>query len=357
VVANTDAALMMLDRATPLPFERFSPEHGTYSYQTSDLLQLAGINSLRTDLYSLQGDARGATAAQLASVRLQRTLKGLTRMLYVGTFGSFQLLVQRTTPDPESLANLQHAYERLANDDGLAQDLTNRRAQMIESVWPTTARPIFVQRIRTPWRWQFGNDSLTFVLLRPWITHRLIAYLRELDRAIAIAREPWPEKAKGEQLSAPSPAMRQAMTPPGGWLSQIRVTVGLLSESAGEMLSGGTISRAGGALAQNRVSVMALAIERWRRAHGGALPPSVEALVPDYLREIPRDPFTGAALRFIASADSYTVFSVGIDRVDNGGDIGEWQPDVRGFARGTERDIGVRVPLHVTVVKGGHEQR
>jgi hypothetical protein len=357
VVEHTDAALMMLDRATPLAFERFGPERGTYSYQTSDLFQLAGINAVRTDLCSLAGDARNATAAQLASVRLQRTLNGMTRMLYVGTFGSLQLLLQRTTPDAPSLASLQDAYERVATDDGLAEDFSKRRAQMIESVWSTTARPLFVQRIRTPWPWQLGNDSLTFVAFRPWITHRLIAYLSELERAIAVVREPWPEKLKGEQSGrAPSPAIRQAMTPPGDWLSRVRVTVGLLSESAGEMLSGGTVSRAGRTLAQNRASVTVLALERWRRAHAGALPPSLETVVPDYLHAIPRDPFTGTALKLIRGRDSYTIYSVGIDRVDDAGDIGEWQPDVRGFARGAERDIGIRVPLRITRNSNGHAQ-
>ena len=348
VVQNADAAFILLDRATPLPFERFSPERGTYSYQTSDLMQLASLNALRTDLYSLQGDVGKAAAAQFASVRLQRTLKGLRWMLYPGTFGSLQLLLRRTMPDPQSLARLQDAYEHLANDDGLADDLTDRRAQMIESVWPTTARPFFAQRLGTPWQRQWSNESLTFVALRPWITHQFIARLKELDRAIAIAREGWPDKLSHELLnSGSSPAVHQAMTPMPGWVSRVmsRSGVGLLVPPAGEMISGGTISRAGRTLAQNRTSVAALAIERWRRAHGGAAPPSLEALVPEYARELPRDPFTGVALKFVRAGDSYTVYSVGIDRVDNGGDIDEWRPDVRSYSRATERDIGIRVPL------------
>jgi hypothetical protein len=347
-VENADTALMLLDRATPLAFERFSPERGSYSYQTSDLIDLASINSLRTDLYSLRGDVRNAVSAQLASVRLQRTLKGLSRMFYVGTFGSLQLLLQRTTPDAESLATLQQAYDHVANDDGLATDLTDRRAQMIESVWPTTARPFFAQRLGTPWRRQWSSESLMFVVLRPWTTHRFIGMLKELDRAIAIVREPWPEKLDREQLiSGPPPGSRPATTPMPGWFSQVmlRAGVGLLTMPAAQVIAGGTIPRAGRSLAQNRVCVATLAVERWRRGHNDAPPVSLEALVPAYLRELPRDPFTGAPLRLIHTGDSYTVYSVGMDRVDNAGDIAEWQPDVRGYARGAERDIGMRLPL------------
>ena len=37
---------------------------------------------------------------------------------------------------------------------------------------------------------------------------------------------------------------------------------------------------------------LVLASEKWRRAHGGENPPSLEALVPDYLAAVPRDPWS-----------------------------------------------------------------
>ena len=37
---------------------------------------------------------------------------------------------------------------------------------------------------------------------------------------------------------------------------------------------------------------LVLASEKWRRAHGGVNPPSLDALVPDYLADVPRDPWT-----------------------------------------------------------------
>lgn len=42
----------------------------------------------------------------------------------------------------------------------------------------------------------------------------------------------------------------------------------------------------------------AVAVERWRRAHGGALPESLEALVPEYLAEVPRNAWTGEPLAY-----------------------------------------------------------
>ena len=103
---------------------------------------------------------------------------------------------------------------------------------------------------------------------------------------------------------------------------------------------------AGERLATNRAAVIVVAIERFKRAHGGALPPSLDALVPDYLDTIPEDPFDGQILRFAQSDGSYTVYSVGIDQRDDGGKTGSWIPDVRyyGSMGATTPDPGIQVP-------------
>ncbi len=72
------------------------------------------------------------------------------------------------------------------------------------------------------------------------------------------------------------------------------------------------------AQASLRTAVAALAIERHRQAHGG-LPESLDQLVPDYLDAVPTDPFTGDPMKYVKSADGYTVYSVGDDLTDDGG--------------------------------------
>ena len=48
---------------------------------------------------------------------------------------------------------------------------------------------------------------------------------------------------------------------------------------------------------------LVLAAAKWRRAHGGVNPPSLEALVPDYLAAVPRDPWSkkGEPIKYDAS--------------------------------------------------------
>ncbi len=68
-------------------------------------------------------------------------------------------------------------------------------------------------------------------------------------------------------------------------------------------------------------TVLALAAYEEER---GALPESLDALVPDYLSEAPHDPFDGSALGY--SVTGRHVRSVGSDFADAGGQAGAWTP-------------------------------
>lgn len=75
-----------------------------------------------------------------------------------------------------------------------------------------------------------------------------------------------------------------------------------------------------------RAAQVVLAIERYRLEHG-VLPENVSALVPDFLTEIPSDPFTDAPLLYRRLETGYAVYSVGSDAEDDGGiDVDEKQP-------------------------------
>ncbi|MBL9125976.1 MAG: hypothetical protein JNG90_20200 [Planctomycetaceae bacterium] len=67
-----------------------------------------------------------------------------------------------------------------------------------------------------------------------------------------------------------------------------------------------------------RLAVVGLAMYRYRADHG-QFPDALPALSPDYLPIIPRDPFDGQPLRLRIVDGVHTVYSVGVDEVDNGG--------------------------------------
>lgn len=70
--------------------------------------------------------------------------------------------------------------------------------------------------------------------------------------------------------------------------------------------------------ARTRVTLAALAVERYRLAEGH-LPKSLDDLVPAYMKTVPEDPFDGENLRYRRLKTGYVVYSVNDDLSDNGG--------------------------------------
>jgi hypothetical protein len=62
----------------------------------------------------------------------------------------------------------------------------------------------------------------------------------------------------------------------------------------------------------------ALAIERYRLATG-KVPNDLDTLVPDYLGQVPLDPFDGRPVRYRPAATGYRLYSIMEDGKDNGG--------------------------------------
>jgi hypothetical protein len=83
-------------------------------------------------------------------------------------------------------------------------------------------------------------------------------------------------------------------------------------------------------------ALAAVAVERYRRAHGD-WPAGLRSLVPAYLKEVPKDPYDGAPLRYRRVADGVVVYSVGPDRADNQGAL------VRGVKPADDTDISFQL--------------
>jgi hypothetical protein len=86
--------------------------------------------------------------------------------------------------------------------------------------------------------------------------------------------------------------------------------------------------------AQLRCAIAAIAVERFRLAHG-RWPESLQQLVPEHLAEVPVDPFVNQQLRIRRTPDGLVTYSVGPDCQDDNGDIFP--------TAGRERDIGFRL--------------
>jgi hypothetical protein len=71
-------------------------------------------------------------------------------------------------------------------------------------------------------------------------------------------------------------------------------------------------------IAQERLLTTELAL-RCYYADKACAPQRLEDLVPGYLSAVPQDPFTGRPMTYRAQGTNWVVYSVGPDRIDNGG--------------------------------------
>jgi hypothetical protein len=78
--------------------------------------------------------------------------------------------------------------------------------------------------------------------------------------------------------------------------------------------------------AQLRAARLALAVERYRAAHGD-LPEAAGALVPEFIDSLPIDPYSGEPIRYKSLPDGYVVYSIAKNGIDDGGAESETTKD------------------------------
>ena len=208
----------------------------------------------------------------------------------------------------------------LADDDldRLQQDLRASDAKETLRLGMLGERVAGIQQFDGPDFGGAGGGSLFFK-----VTQRgsFLEFLQYWDTMIRAAEEPWPQA-----LEAFKVAGQQAQAKARGGASPARVGR-VLTALLAPAVEAFTTATARGA-AMNRATDAAIACERYRRKHG-KLPEALEELVPDFLPEVPADPFDGEPLRYLVAEDGYLVYSVGPDATDHGGQSDETgQPDL-----------------------------
>jgi hypothetical protein len=261
-------------------------------------------------------------AALAAAIGVQRTLPELFLRFTAGSrvFGSLRILLRHASPSEASLAALQQAFEALPDEDRLDRDLMLRRARLIED--------------RTDGFFP-GTPSAAAFVFHPFLTRAVRLQIEQFPEAIAAARQPWPDKV----------ASLATLAADGG----SRMSRGMLRNAVlGRLPNVAALSAspypAGVNLAIRRIAAVTLAVERYRRAHQGRLPPALDAVVPQFLAAVPRDPFSRGPIVYKTSGDGYLVYSLDANKVDDGGAFygtGSMNP----MPLPKTRDFGIKVPL------------
>jgi len=281
--------------------------------QVQSLRGGARLLTLEANVRAHRGDLHGAADAIHAMFLLGRSLEREPLMMPQLMRGAIAGQAR------EQLRRLLDSVEVADDDlDRLQQDLrasdakaTLRRGMMGERV-------AGIQQFDAPGSGGAGGGSVFFK-----VTQRgsFLEFLQFWDKMIQATEEPWPQaleafKVAGQEAQARA---RGGMTP-----ARVGRTLTALLVPAVDAFTSAMARDA----AMNGATDAAIACERYRRRHG-KLPERLDQLVPEFLPEVPSDPFDGEPLRYVVSDDGYLVYSVGPDGTDHGGQGDEsGEPDL-----------------------------
>jgi hypothetical protein len=321
-------SLQLLDQATRLEFSGFGDVAPELDRSQEPLVALAALNDLRADLLSMRGKGEEAAGVLVASVRLQRAIP-LSFYRYqssIRLLGSVRVLLRQTSPAEPSLATLQHAFEALPDSDLLTREAMASRGRFVEAISRAPATL---------------GDAVAERVLGPFSTRQRRWQLRTFDELVGLTRGPWPDR-----LDRAAVFERKFITE---MKAQRQAFLARFISSLDAPFGGWSLTSAASDLAMRRVAISSLAVDRYRRAHGLAFPPTLEALVPAYLPAVPRDPFSGNPIVYRSVPGGWRVYCVDTNRTDDGGVF--YGVGSRGqlVARaGAPRDFGLEIPSKPT---------
>ncbi len=276
-------------------------------------------------------DGDGAAFALVRMLRVGRALPAEEQPFFVERALSHLSELLERQPSPALLERLQDSIRAFDRDSLIYDDAVSSRAIAIESLWSSSSDWYGRPTVR------FGPNPLepiAYFLARPWTAHRINAEVRWMNAAVERARGPWPERLKGEAVPTPQiPATRRR------FLDSPAQTVAYLHQLRSAAL--------GAMLAQLRAADSVIAIERYRRAHDGALPASIDLLVPQFVARVPIDPFSGSSVLLGKDEARYVAYSIAANFRDDRGAVAPAPSPARDPRRRLSEapDIGFAVKL------------
>jgi hypothetical protein len=300
---------------------------------------LARLNAIRIATRACAGEPGMAAAALLSTLRFGRMIP----LYFFGrnplpTGHSLHAVLTFALPDEPALKDIQREYERAADERGVEQRLRYQRAGWLYVTVPglvSDAPPGYAAARTNP----FG--AVLMRLVQPIQDHGTVAELREFDDALAAVQQPWPLKLDAASAVTSKYRYIRSQTRRPGLVERV---VRPFGAHAASVTLEAIVTSAAEALAAARASVGAVAVARYSRAHHGVLPASLKDLVPEFLSAPLTDPYTGGELEYVHNARSYKVYSVGINRRNDGGTWDD-RSDLHESRRGDPQDIGISVDL------------
>lgn len=292
------------------------------SMKVSHLSELKTMALLFADgalLKSDQKDSHGAFEDVAASCKLSRSLDNepilISQLVAASIFSitteSLQRVLARVSLSDSDLSQLQENFKEGEATNRFWMALVGERAvdgEMMRLLQDDPRAFIILSN-----KGVSKEDQTEVPIRNPGVGWRSIGYFqRDREFYLRVMEEYISGLAKTppESLWLTNKLDALALKAHGGWYLMSSMFLSSFSRVA---------SRDADLRARLRTAMAAVAVERWRIAHNGQIPDSLDELVPAFLASVPQDPFDGHPLRFKKLASGYAVYSVGPDGVDDGG--------------------------------------
>jgi len=170
----------------------------------------------------------------------------------------------------------------------------------------------------------FRKEGDTHVVLRAQLASRVTERLDSYREMLAASRNPWTTRLDDARTAA----IRRQWRDDGGFL----VSHGWSSDPWG-------FTALPLNLASARVARAAIAVERYRLAHNGQLPETLDQTVPAFLPVVPTDPYSGRSIRFVRIDGGYKVdikFTLTAPGCPVAGEMPGWVENAVGAVEGVE---------------------
>lgn len=332
------AVFDLLDRAGNLDASGWDdpdrPRRG--SLEEMQAITPARANVVRIARTACTGETDAAAAALFSTLRLRR-------MWYAGpiftpTAHSLEAVLSWGTVSPAWLEKLQREFTPLSDAGAVEKWMLRERAYWLSVTMPGvfSEEPAgFGPRRMTP------VEAIARRLVRPLRDHRVLEELSEFDEALAVAKLPWPQTIDDAASFVSNHRAQRSPSSRRGLVESLTRPLGAHVASAVITSSFEAVAES---LARARASIGALAIARYKHDHNGESPAALGQLVPTYLPAPLTDPYTGTELRYWRDCGGFKVYSVGINRTDEGG---KWEQhsDLQQSRRGNPADVGIEVGL------------
>jgi hypothetical protein len=314
VLERNREAEALLQRATDLEFHGVRFES---NYRWGGLMTLSQLADLRAYERLAAGDAEGSARSVMLNLRLVKPLNWNGRAGAIEPMSNWSITavsralrtlpaVVQLQPSDKALDTLRREIAAMDVDDAIERGVILDRSLLIQTFWDDAHK-----WYARPWR-NFVPQPF-WQVLRPWLAHRAVALVALYNDFQQAARRPWPQRLEVQPSAAP--VVRR------GFLGSLRTEY---SDAMVRSIHRERTAIVARRLALTRSAIAIIAAEQYRRGNGGAMPDSLESLVPTYLDALPVDPYSGNPLRYHREADRLVIYSIGENRRDDAGaSVGE----------------------------------